>query len=71
LKEITIYKSQQNESLLGIVQDFLKDVAKANYPTVGVLGIAGPVKKDNTCESTNVTHWPLQDGNEIAKECNL
>ena len=48
----------------------MKDVPKANYPTVGVISIAGPVK-GNTCESTNVSHWPLQDGGEIAKKCKL
>lgn len=43
----------------------MSEVERENWPTIGVVGIAGPVV-DNTCKLTNITHWPTEDGKLIA-----
>lgn len=39
----------------------------AEWPKIGVVGIAGEVKNNIVC-TTNIKHWPTTDGRAIAQE---
>jgi hypothetical protein len=41
-------------------------VDEADFPVVGAIGIAGPVK-DNTVEAVNIPGWIKTDGNDICR----
>jgi glucokinase len=48
------------------VKNFLKEFENSGtWPTVAVVGIAGPVD-NNTVEVTNCTHWPPVDGEALS-----
>lgn len=47
---------------------FLKDVEV--YPTVAVIGIAGPIS-DNTVFLANVEKWGTLDGEQLGKNLNI
>lgn len=40
---------------------------EADFPVVGAIGIAGPVK-DNTVEAVNIPGWIKTDGNDICRQ---
>lgn len=66
IKPLTKFKSQKLPSFDEAVRLFLEEFkGTKNWPTVGVVGIAGEVK-NNTVRTTNVKDWPIVDGNAIA-----
>jgi len=58
---LTVYNTQKVESFEACIRMFLEDVPLEHRPTIGVVGIAGPVNK-NTVKPVNIPHWPLSDG---------
>ena len=70
LKQLTVYKSHEHESLTAIIQKFLAEVPKSSKPRIGVVGIAGPVS-NNTAFVTNIPLWPTVDGEAIAELCEM
>ena len=66
-----MYKSQEIKSFKTAVEQFLEEFrGTEDWPTVGVVGIAGEVN-NNTVITTNVEHWPVSDGNAIAEDLGL
>lgn len=71
IKELTFYSSQSLKSFQSAVEQFLSEFkGTENWPTVGVVGIAGAVNC-NTVVLTNVEHWPVADGNAIAEDLGI
>jgi glucokinase len=67
IKGLQSLPSQSYNSFYHAVEDFLKEFeGTENWPTVGVVGIAGEVT-NNTVITTNCPHWPISDGKQIAE----
>ena len=49
----------------------MKDVPPENYPKFGVVGMAGPVSNNTIPITVNIPHWPISDGQKVAKQFNL
>ena len=64
MKELTKYKTYEHSSFIEIISKFLIGVEKEDYPSVGVVGIAGAVS-DNKVYSVNIS-WDVLDGYQIA-----
>ena len=67
LKPLTKYQSQAYPSFIACVEEYLRDVSPENRPRVGVVGMAGPVKDNKIPVTVNIPHWPVSDGDEVAR----
>jgi len=48
----------------------LSDVSDENYPSVGVIGMAGLVE-NNSIFSVNLSHWGVTNGNQLAENLGI
>jgi len=62
------HKTQEYDTFQKSVEVFLKDVEA--YPTVAVIGIAGPIS-DNSVFLANVEKWGTLDGYQLGKNLNI
>lgn len=69
IKPLTKIASQETESFSAALGQFLAEFDRdsENWPTVGVVGIAGEVKNNIVC-TTNIPQWGPTDGKHVAQE---
>jgi len=67
LKKLIRFPTPDEPSFLACVQKYLADVAKDDYPTIGVIGMAGVVKDNKIEIVANLKHWgvPCVDGKAL------
>lgn len=66
---MTKISSQSCANFADALTQFLEGYERgtANWPKIGVIGIAGEVKNNVVC-TTNIPHWKPTDGRAIAQE---
>jgi len=66
IKPLTIMNAQTSASFIECLQQFLADAPQK--PTVGVVGIAGPVNNNCVDIQANIPHWPRSDGQQVKEQ---
>ena len=69
LKEVK-YQVKEHHVFQQAIEGFLKDVGAEDYPTVAVIGIAGPIS-GNATFMANVEKWGTLDGAQLANNLKI
>ena len=61
--------TQKYPSLEAALEEYLSTYKNTeNYPLYAVIGLPGPIKNNVLLKCANITHWPLVNGDELAKK---